>query len=262
MRNNWLLFATFLIFLISCGKAPEKTKRGFQYLAQNKEISALNAFNEALADDPDHPRALLGVAILMSRNPLTYSIAYRKVRRALQNLDDKKDRKKAYEIFAKITDANENYKENQKVLSKCIKEEKIESEEVLYYLARAYREEKLYKNANEILEKYAGKNMKKMNLYHAVILAQDLYWYKDALKKAEIAGLPDNIKKIDDSERKKYLFFMQLYYKNGMRKKAVHLVDTLILLDKEREAEYKKIKLNIKHYGYRFTWQALDWNDL
>lgn len=261
MRLFWLFFLSFIL-LSSCSNAPEKTKEGFQFLKENKEISALNAFNEALKDDPDHPKALLGVAILMSRNPLTYSIAYRKVQKALEALKNKNDRKIAYEIYAQITDTNESYKENQKNLLKCIEKENIVSEKILYYLARAYRKDKLFKKADQILSKYSKPTMSKVLFYHGVILAQDFYRYPSAFKKVESSGFLKDLTKTNEASRKKKFFLIKLYYKTGEKKKAVHLLDEMRSKDKKNASEYNQIKNAILYYGYRFQWEDYTWKEL
>jgi len=247
--------------MVSCGNASRKADEGFRFLEQKKEISALDAFNEALRDDPDHPRALLGISVLMSRNELTRPIALRNLRNAMPGLSREKDKNLACELLAEVMIA-ENQKEGaMKFLTDAFAKKTCFSEKSLFILSDLLRKSGQSKNAEKILKKKVRPEMKKIGILHALILAKDLYQYPAAvhiLENMKLYELSQNTEAI----RKKIFLNMLVYYKFGNIPKAQEGARLLEKIHPEEKVAYEKMLKNMQYGALTFTWPEFTWEEL
>ncbi len=247
--------------MVSCGSASRKADEGFQFLEQKKEISALDAFNEALRDDPDHPRALLGISILMSRNELTRPIALRNLRNAMPGLSREKDKNLACELTADVMIAEKQEEAALIFLQEKIGKKECNSEKLLFYLTDLLRKSGQSKNAEEILKKNVRPAMKKIGILHALILAKDLYLYPGAVPILENMKLYD-LSQNTEANRKKIFLNMLVYYKSGNIPKAQEGARLLEKIHPEEKAAYEKMLKNMQYRALTFTWPEFTWEEL
>ena len=222
-----------LLLALNCNKAEELAKEGHFHLKNERYISALTLFEQALAEDKENGLALLGKGICLLQSELTLSIGESLIKRSVSRLEEPADKLNAYMKLSKAMQQSNNKQKAHAYLLKAYADG-LSSEEFFIEFARSFYAKQDTSGFLQTLENGLKTFPQSETLrYHsAVALA---FYNKDYGKSAErLKQLPSHF--FDDSAKR----FNQLliFKKAGIEEEFNILLDKM---KKEDDVVYKEL---------------------
>jgi tetratricopeptide (TPR) repeat protein len=226
------IFFIFLLFL-NCNKAEELAKEGHFHLNNERYISALTLFEQALAEDKDNGLALLGKGICLLQSELTLSIGESLIKRSVSRLEEPAHKLNAY---MKLSEAMQQSNNKQKAHAYLLKAyaDGLSSEAFFVEFARSFYAKQDTSGFLQTLENGLKTfPQSKILRYHSAIALA--FYNKDYGKSAErLNELPSDF--FDEAAKR----FNQILIikKAGMEKEFNILLDKM---KKEEDVVYREL---------------------
>ncbi len=119
----WLAF--FCWALYGCQAGERAAREGIELLHSGNAVSALDRFDRALAAQPNHPLALFGKGMILSRSEATRPLARRYLEAAIKRLPDPGLQTEAFVELLRIANLEQNSKTALQVYESALAEERL-----------------------------------------------------------------------------------------------------------------------------------------
>jgi tetratricopeptide (TPR) repeat protein len=240
-----------LLFFLNCNKAEELAKEGHYHLKNQRYISALTLFEQALSEDRDNGLALLGKGICLLQSPLTLSIGESLIKRSISRLEEPGDKLTGYMKLSEAMDQTNNTQKAHAYLLKAYAEG-LSSEVFFIEFARSFYSKKDTSGFLQTLENglKTFPDSAELKYRSAVALA---FYSKDYIKSAErIKEVPGDF---FNASSKRYNQ-LQIFKKAGLEKEFNILLDKLKIEEDIASEELAKL-VEIELQRRRPAWEVI-----